>query len=274
MQLRKDGVPPARLRQAHLALKKKLAEVEKPWAELQVRGKGRRLTVQFQGNTMEAITGQLLLDYAGPAERREQARVQPFHRGLGSKKRTPAEKKAIAERFFMAGLRYEEDGAPAKKAIAAYQRAIELNPQAVGAFINLGTIYYNLGHLDAAESCYQAALSIDPGYGLIHFNLGNVADEKNQLEKARQHYEDAVRRDPSYPDPHYNLALVYEKLGLHGKARQQWLAYLKLDRQSQWAAYAKQQVDRTPLKIVREHPATTPSDEHTIQPPDPSEKTS
>ena len=102
-----------------------------------------------------------------------------------------------------------------------------------------------------AERCYRTALSIDPGYGLVHFNLGNVFEEKNDLKPARQHYELAVRLDPGYPDAHYNLALVYEKLGLHGKARQQWRSYLKLDPQSHWSLYARQQLEKTPLRLVR-----------------------
>ncbi len=278
LQLRKSGVPPARLRQAHEALKRKLATVEKPWSELQIQGSGKNLVVQFQGSSMEPITGQLLLDYsARSAPEVESAlntsndtangnsRVQPFRRAGRLRKRTTAEKRAIAERFFAAGLRYEERWDTPEKAIQAYQKAIEMNPQAVGAFINLGTVYYNLGRLDAAESCYQSALSIDPGYALVHFNLGNVADEKNDLPRAREHYEEAIRREPGYADPHYNLALVYEKLGLHGKSRQRWLSYLKLDRESQWATYARQQLEKTPLRLVPSSPSERVSGGNSVQ---------
>src|SRR5260370_42080635 len=118
---------------------------------------------------MEATTRHLPLDHA---PKRESDRVRTFDRVSRRSKRTVAEKKAIAERFFMAALRYEEDSSTIKKAIHAYQKAIEMNPDAVGAFINLGTIYYNLAQLDAAESCYRAALTIDPNYGLVHSNLG------------------------------------------------------------------------------------------------------
>lgn len=249
IKLRQSGVPPARIRLAHTALRQMLAEVEKPWSELQIKGSGKNVIVQFQGARLEPVTGQFLLEYAPAAN--EGDRIRPFKRVGRRKNYTSEEKKAVAERFFLAGLRYEETGGPSDKAIRAYQKAIEINPDAVGAYINLGTIYYNLGQLEAAESCYQSALSIDPGYGLVHFNLGNVADEKNDWQTARQFYEEAIRRDPAYPDPHYNLALVYEKLGFHGKARQQWLRYLKHDRQSQWASYARLQLEKTPLRIIR-----------------------
>ena len=250
--LRKSGVPPARLRRAGEALREKLAGVERPWSELHLQGRGKKVIVQWGGSSMEPVTGQLLMDYEA-AERKSAdaaSRIETFSPYGTRRKRTELDKKAAAERLFMAGLRYEEEGAAPEKAIRAYQKAIELNPQAAGAFINLGTVYYNLGKLDAAESCYRSALSIDPDYSLVYFNLGNVADERNDLQSAREQYEQAIRRDPSYSDPHYNLALVYEKLGRHGKARQQWAIYLKLDQESKWAAYARQQIQRTSLRIV------------------------
>lgn len=250
--LRKSGVPPARLRRAGAALRERLTGVERPWSELHLQERGKKVIVHWGGSSMEPVTGQLLLDYE-TAERKSAdaaSRIETFSPYGARRKRTEIDKKTAAERLFMAGLRYEEEGASPEKAIRAYQKAIELNPQAAGAFINLGTVYYNLGQLDAAESCYRSALSIDPDYALVYFNLGNVADERNDLQTAREHYEEAIRRDPSYADPHYNLALVYEKLGRHGKARQQWALYLKLDRQSKWAAYARQQMQRTSLRII------------------------
>ena len=254
--LRKSGVPPARLRRAGAALREKLAGVERPWSELHLQGRGKKVIVQWGGSSMEPVSGQLLMDYDAAEKKSADAasRIETFSPYGARRKRTELDKKAAAERLFMAGLRYEEEDAAPEKAIRAYQKAIELNPQAAGAFINLGTVYYNLGRLDAAESCYRSALSIDPDYALVYFNLGNVADEKNDLQSAREQYEESIRRDPSYADPHYNLALVYEKLSRHGKARQQWALYLKLDQQSKWANYARQQMQRTSLRIVPSPP--------------------
>lgn len=247
VELHRSGVPPARLRMANEALKER--QIEKPWSRLQIKNAGKDLVVHVAGGLMEPVTGQFLLEYSGREKPSGDAKltVRPFK---VSSRRSAAEKKIMAERFFAAALRCEERGAPAEKTIRAYQKALELNPEAIGAYINLGTIYYNLGQLDAAESCYQAALTLDAGYGLVHFNLGNVADERNDLHAARKCYEEAIRCEPSYPDPHYNLALVYEKLGLPGKARQCWLKYLKLDQSSHWAAFARLQLEKTPFRLV------------------------
>jgi tetratricopeptide (TPR) repeat protein len=252
LQLRRNGVPTARIRLALSAIQTRLGEGEKPWSELRLRGRGRRLWVQFEGATMEALTGQLQLPYRqeGPAK------VRPLDRAHSGRGRAESEQFDQAERFFRAGLRYEERKETLPKAIRAYQRAVELNPHAVGAFINLGTLYYKLARLQEAEECYRSALLLHPGYALVQFNLGNVFDERSEWDKARRHYEEAIRLDPSYPDPHFNLALVYEKLGLHGKARLQWRAYLKLDSHSRWASYARQQLDNTPLRLIAPKPSS------------------
>ena len=247
LQLRREGVSPARIRSFHAALKAKLGGVEKPWSELQVQKHGKRLFVRFEGAPLEPISGQLLLAYA---PRHQTAAVRRLKHPAQTALPAEASPEVRADRFFRAGLRYEERQETYPKAIRAYQRAIEMDPRAAGAWVNLGTLHYNLGRLDEAERCYRAVLAFDPNYALAHFNLGNVFDERKQWKEARRHYEEAVRLSPKSPDPHYNLALVYEKLGLHGRARREWLEYVKLDPYSQWAAFAREQLAKTPLRVL------------------------
>ncbi|MBI2819217.1 MAG: tetratricopeptide repeat protein [Acidobacteria bacterium] len=196
---------------------------------------------------MEPVTGQFLLDFA---PRGEQSNLRQINTAQRIRQSSEATRRAHADRLFLAGLRYEEQPATIPKAVRAYQKATELNPRALGAFINLGTIHYHQGSLEEAERSYRAALALNPGSALVHFNLGNLLEEQNQLERARSHYEEAVRLDPKYPDPRFNLALVLERLGRHGKACQQWRAYLRLDSNSRWAAYARQKLEQIPLRVV------------------------
>jgi tetratricopeptide (TPR) repeat protein len=245
-QLRKEGVGPARIRSLHAALKKKLAGVERPWSELQVHKRGKQLLVHFQGAPLEPLTGQLLLEYAS---KDEASRVRKLEKAPPPGQRE-MDGKIQADRFFRAGLRYEEQKETLPKAIRAYQKAIELDAHAAGAWINLGTVFYNLGKLDEAERCYRAVLAFDEKHALAHFNLANVFDERRHWDKARRHYEEAIRLSPNSPDPHYNLALVYDKLGLHGRARRQWVEYLKHDPHSQWAGFARQQLAKTAWRLV------------------------
>jgi tetratricopeptide (TPR) repeat protein len=234
MKLREKKVPGQKIGQALSSLRRKLSHVESPLSELKLHWDGRRISVQMAGQTMEAVSGQLLLD---------------FDSAQGSGLTTFAAKPKVdpaieAEKWFQQGLVLEETGAPIGQAVEAYQKAIELNPSAAGALVNLGTIYFRDGELKKAESCYRGAIEADPHYPLAHFNLANLYDEQSQYESARQHYLTALRLDPKYADAYFNLALICEQSGEPMKAISYWKAYLKLDSLSSWAETARKQVDR------------------------------
>lgn len=242
-KLRKNNIPLKKIQRSVLALKRKLNEVEHPLTELKISSDGHRVIVNYRGATMEPDTGQLLFNF-------ETSQLHASVRALKAPPPDAARGKQEAEEWFLKGLQLEERPETLPEAIEAYTRAIELNPQAAGAYINLGTIYYNMLRLAEAEKCYRAAIEIDPDYALALFNLANVYDERGEFQDARQYYERALQISPSYGDVHYNLALVYEKLGLRAKAVHHWRAYLRLDPTSPWAAYARQQLSRTPLKVL------------------------
>ena len=249
LQLRRSGIPARLLRSIYGEARNGpgVSAVSQAWNDLQVQSYGKRLSVSYQGGRMEPVTGQLLLDFT---PRRELSNVHPMNLARRQPQPSEADRRARADRLFLAGLRYEERPETIPKAIRAYQQAIELNPRALGAFINLGTIYYHQGAFPEAKESYCAALALNPSSALVHFNLGNLLEEQGHLDAAPNHYEEAIRLDPAYPDPRFNLALVFEQLGRHGKACQQWRWYLRLDSESRWAAYARQRLEQVPLRVV------------------------
>jgi len=260
-ELRKNHVPIKRIQRSLEAMRTKLAETEHPLSELKISIDGRRILVDYSGTKLEPVSGQFRFDFE---TRRAGASVRVMKPGgaasspgapgavpqgpVGAARALSA--KQEAEGWFAEGLRLEEKPDCLEQAIAAYRQAIALNPEAAGAYINLGTIYYNLHRLGDAEGCYRAAADIDPQYALAFFNLGNVFDERGNLEEARRNYEDALKINPQYADAHYNLALVLEKLNLRGKALPHWRRYLKLDPGSPWASYARQQLARSPFQVI------------------------
>jgi tetratricopeptide (TPR) repeat protein len=255
-ELRKSDVPIKRIQRSLEAMRHKLGEVEHPLSELKISLDGRQILVDYEGTKLEPVSGQFRFDFE---TRRGGASVRVLKPGATASAATTASptnparvltSKQEAEAWFAEGLRLEEQPENLEQAIAAYRQAIALNPEAAGAFINLGTIYYNLHRLSDAENCYRAAAEIDPQYALAFFNLGNVFDERGGLEEARRNYDEALRINPQYADAHYNLALVLEKLGQRGKALHHWRRYLKLDPGSPWAAYARQQLARSPFQVV------------------------
>lgn len=249
-KLRGNRIPLNRIQRSVDALRQRLNTVEHPLAELRISSDGRRILVGYETHTMEPLSGQLLFNFETRSLRDAVRTFRPAAMPAHADGTEESERRMQAEDWFIKGLKFEESPDTAEKAVEAYQKAIELNPEAAGAFINLGTIYYNRHRLSEAETCYRQATQIDPQYALAYFNLGNVYDERGNLAEARKYYEEAVRLQPNYADAHYNLALVLDRQGLRGKALHHWKRYLKLDPGSPWAAYARQQISRAPFRVV------------------------
>ncbi|MEP6716624.1 MAG: tetratricopeptide repeat protein [Terriglobia bacterium] len=237
-KLREFDITPRRIQLALASLRMRLTEFDRPLAQLRITAEGGRIAVHISGQKMDSISGQLLFDF--DAKEIEKLRSFP--------KENPAAADAVrehdAEVWFQRGLALEETGAPVGDAAAAYRKAIEINPNASGALVNLGTIAFRARKLREAEAFYTRAMTADPSYPLAHFNLGNLHDELGQVEIARKYYQDAIRLNPRYADAYFNLALLCERNQEVLRAIGCWQAYLKLDSTSSWSKAARKQLDR------------------------------
>lgn len=241
-KLRRNRVPAVRIRRAVAALRQKLRGVSDPLRDLKIVADGSRIAVLLDGQKMEPVSGQLLLDF----DREELSRLLSFPRKEPAAKRREAVAAAQqeAEDWFLKGLDLEQAGAPLDDIIQAYTQAVELDPGHAGAMVNLGTIHYHLRAWGEAEKWYLKALEADPGYALAHFNLGNLHDEKGDADRAFSHYEAAIKLDPGYADAHYNLALLCQGRGETMRAVRHWKAYLKLEGSGSWAVIARRELEK------------------------------
>lgn len=241
--LKQKSVPLSRIKQAFEALRAKGDGVENPFADLKILNEGGHIRVRMSGRAMEAVSGQFVLDFDGVAE---QSVVRAMPVVTKPKPVNPVEqnrKLREAEEWFQRGLELEQSEAT-KDAINAYLRVVQLNPQAAGAWVNLGTIHFHLADWNMSRFYYEKALEVDPNYPLANFNMGNLLEELAYYDKALQFYEKAVRLNPQYADAYYNLALLYQQKGQVLKAMRYWTVYLKLDGDSKWAKIARRELDR------------------------------
>jgi tetratricopeptide (TPR) repeat protein len=236
LKLRSDRVPPLQIRRALLALRAKLRHIRDPLTDLKLYADGKKIHVEVDGRAMEAESGQLILNF----DQAELSRLLKFP--VKDPEAAEREKRHQAERWFQRGIELEQTGAPAEQVIEAYLKALELDPKSAGAFVNLGTIYFNARRWQDAERYYREALEVDPEYALAHFDLANLYDERGDRAKALEHYEAALRIAPTYADAHYNLALLYQSFNQPMKAVRHWTTYLKLDPSSHWSAIARREL--------------------------------
>ncbi len=85
------------------------------------------------------------------------------------------------------------------EAIAAYQRAVFLDPAFALARNNLGTTYRAQGKLDEAAHCFREVLRHDPAFAEAHVNLGDVLQAQGKLDQALNCYREALclKADPA-----------------------------------------------------------------------------
>jgi tetratricopeptide (TPR) repeat protein len=229
-------VRPAVIRESLEAMQKQASGMGNPLVEAGASSTSKhRIAFRHQGRLLEPIAGQFLMDFS---THEKIVTTTP----VPAPEPTPREDDAAV--WFARGIALEEDPATQTEALAAYQKALEFQPNHAAAHINLGTLYYNRQDFALAEKHYRAALQADPRYALAYFDLGNVLDETGRVQEGIKTYKMAVQLAPTYADAHYNLALAYEKIREPRKALKHWQAYIKLDTTGPWSVHARNQIQR------------------------------
>lgn len=125
------------------------------------------------------------------------------------------------------------------QARAAYQKAIELDPNFQAAYANLGVVYYQLEQLDLAASQYQKALELDPDDGDVAYNLGALylqqalmsgeQPEQALLERAVTQLKQAAELSPDLAEPFFSLGVAYQVSGQTEQAIEAFETFLARD---------------------------------------------
>ena len=106
---------------------------------------------------------------------------------------------------------YQLNRGEAKKAVASYQAALKLEPQAVMAMVNSCIAYAQTGDSGKAERSLQEALKIAPDNAAANFNMGLVKAEKNEPKQAEKYLKKAMKADPQMAQAAYNLCVITSK---------------------------------------------------------------
>ena len=92
------------------------------------------------------------------------------------------------------------------------KEAIQLNPDEVLAYINLGNLLDQVGKKEEAEKAYQKAISIDPENVRAHYNLGLLLAEQDKLIEAEKEFAKAIKLDPRDSDAIHQRDLILEEI--------------------------------------------------------------
>ncbi len=104
------------------------------------------------------------------------------------------------------------------KAIEAYKRAIELDPNYIEAYNNLGILYQEIGDDHSAYETYQRLINVNPDYEKVYNNLGLLFYQRGQYGEALEAFQKALTINPKNLESYLNLGVIYKKQGQWEKA--------------------------------------------------------
>jgi len=218
-ELHDKGLSIKKLKTCYENMKRFMPLLEQPFSELKISQWGSSIVLS-KNDKVFTSEGQFLINF----EDKQKELITLFPKRVDS--------------LFFEALEYEEKGFN-EEAKKIYHSIIQIDPDYVNAYVNLGNIYYSEGMLEEAENLYIKALRIDPDHPEANYNLANLLEERGDLKKAVLFYIKAVYEEPSFADAHFNIARVYEKLGERQNAVNHWRIYLSLDPFGKWADYAR-----------------------------------
>ena len=129
------------------------------------------------------------------------------------------------------GLCYEALG-KYDEAIKTYQEAIRRNNQKASPSpwppLNLGALLIKLQRLDEAEPLLRESLRYDPLFPQAHYQLGSLLEKQKKDSAAVEELRQAATLKPDYAEPHYVLGRIYQRQGDTKNAEAAWATFQKL----------------------------------------------
>ncbi|MDO8289471.1 MAG: tetratricopeptide repeat protein [Parvibaculum sp.] len=98
----------------------------------------------------------------------------------------------------------------------------------IGAYINRGVAFRNLGEYQRAVTDYSAALKYAPDDAMIYANRANARRELGELKSALADADRAVSLDATRPASFYTRGAVLEAAGRYDNARKDYMMALSL----------------------------------------------
>jgi tetratricopeptide (TPR) repeat protein len=96
-------------------------------------------------------------------------------------------------------------------------------------------------------AAYEKAIQLDPGFLDAHLSLGEIYEEKGLYQEAIGRYSHVLSVDPRHPGATYGLALAYEKVDTK-KAIEQWERYIDLastlPSEKEWVDIARKHLNK------------------------------
>jgi tetratricopeptide (TPR) repeat protein len=219
-ELLEQRVSTRRVRAALEALREQLPE-GRPLSGVRIAASGDRVVVHDADAVWEPTSGQLTLDFSVSEV---VTRARPIvSRGLD---RPGAPSSPTADDWYDTGLDLE--AVSAAEAMAAYRRAMEIEPAHAESHLNLGRLLHEAGETSGALDHYRCAADASPTDARAPFNAGVALEDLGRSREAIDAYRAAIELDPAFAPAHFNLSRLLESEGREAEALEHLVAYKRL----------------------------------------------
>jgi tetratricopeptide (TPR) repeat protein len=104
-------------------------------------------------------------------------------------------------------------GGQGRRAVAAYEHAIDLDPDLEAAYLGLARAWVGLRRPDLAEEVYRRLVAHDAGSTQGHYLLGQRLIDRDRPEEAAEHLRRALEIDPDHTRARIALARALRAAG-------------------------------------------------------------
>ena len=105
-----------------------------------------------------------------------------------------------------------------REAAAAFNAAVQADPENVAAWVNLGTVLVQLGRAEPAITHFREALRLDSDNTTAHYNLGALLLSSGQAAAAVPHLQTTIIDAPKDVQAHAQLGSALRQLGREQEA--------------------------------------------------------
>ena len=129
--------------------------------------------------------------------------------------------------YYQDGTRFALQGRH-QEAIAAFNKALQLNPRNGDAFYSLGNIYSELGRWIEAVGMYRQAIDLNGRDVEAYNGLGVALSKLGKYQESAEAFREAIKIHPNWAEPHWHLSGIYTSLGQPEAARSSYQRAIRL----------------------------------------------
>ncbi len=107
-------------------------------------------------------------------------------------------------------------------AIAAYRKALEIQPSSVDAHCNLGVALVRNGELDAGIASQRRAIELNGSFPAAYSNLGSALLIAGRFDEAETALNQAIQLQPDFAEAHFTRSLIWL---MRGDFEKGWAEY-------------------------------------------------